>query len=241
MAETGHARNIEHFSQMISFCQGYGVTYNPSNGDLTVVKLQALLATAQSNVASVASALAPWKVAVNSRESAFEGIRKLVTRIVSNLAASGAAPNVVEDAKSIKRKIDGARKKTLPADDPATPVDESKGISVSQQSYSQIVDHFDNLVQLLTNTAAYTPNEVALKVVTLNTLSASLKTANNAVAAANTPLSNARITRNTTMYLDPKNMIDRAALVKKYVKSVFGADSPQYKQISGLEFRRPKL
>ncbi|MFN0278586.1 MAG: hypothetical protein ACKVRN_08290 [Pyrinomonadaceae bacterium] len=205
------------------------------------MKLQTLLATAQSNVAAVAAALAPWKVAVNNRETAFDGIRKLVTRIVANLAASGAPPNVIEDAKSIKRNIDGARKKALPPDDPATPVDESAGISVSQQSYSQLVDHFDNLIQLLTNTATYIPNETALKVVTLNTLSASLKTANNAVVAANTPLSNARIARNTTMYLEPKNMIDRALLVKKYVKSVFGADSPQYQQVSGLEFRRPRL
>ena len=88
MAETGHARNIEHFSQLISFCQGYGATYNPTNGDLVVAKLQTLLAQAQSNVASVAAAVAPWKTAVNSRESAFEGIRKLTTRVVNAFAAS---------------------------------------------------------------------------------------------------------------------------------------------------------
>jgi hypothetical protein len=33
MAETGHARNVEHFQQMISFCTGYGTDYDPTNDD----------------------------------------------------------------------------------------------------------------------------------------------------------------------------------------------------------------
>ena len=239
MAETGHARNIEHFSQLISFCQGYGVTYNPTNGDLTIVKLQALLTTAQANVASVATAVAPWKTAVNARENAFDGIRKLTTRVVNAFAASGAPANVIKDAKGLQKKINGARVKALPKDDPTTPVDESAGISVSQQSYTQLVDHFDNLIQLLTANG-YNPNETDIKLAPLNTLSASLKTVNTGVATAFTPLSNARITRDSTMYFGTKNLVDRASLVKAYVKSVFGGGSPQYKQVSGLEFRRPR-
>jgi len=42
MAETGHAINVANFSKMISFCEGYGATYNPTNGDLVVAKLQNL-------------------------------------------------------------------------------------------------------------------------------------------------------------------------------------------------------
>ena len=87
---------------MISFCQGYGATYNPTNGDLAVAKLQTLLAQAQSNVTAVAAAVAPWKTAVNSRESAFEGIRKLTTRVVNAFAASGTAENAIEDAKGFR-------------------------------------------------------------------------------------------------------------------------------------------
>lgn len=63
MAETGHRRNVERFSQLISFVQGYGVDYAPSN----------------AGIDGVTSALAPWKVVVNDRQNAFEGIRKLTT------------------------------------------------------------------------------------------------------------------------------------------------------------------
>jgi hypothetical protein len=238
MSETGHARNVEHFEQMISFVTGYGAAYDPANADLTIVKLQAKLADAQNGIDVVTSALAPWKVVVNDRQNVFEGIRKLTTRIVNSFAASGAPQNAIDDAKSFKRKIDGKRAETL-VDDPNTPEDESQGISVSQQSYTQLVEHFDNLIELLTN-SGYNPNEVNLQIATLNTYSASLKSANTAVMNAITPLSNARINRDDVMYADVAGLVTRAGLVKMYVKSLFGADSPQFKQISGLEFVRPR-
>lgn len=89
--------------------------------------MQAKLTAANAGIDGVTSAVAPWKTKVNERETAYEGVRKLVTRVVNSFAASGAEDNAVEDAKSIKRKIDGARATALPPDDPGTPEDESKG------------------------------------------------------------------------------------------------------------------
>lgn len=135
MAETGHARNIEHFATLIAFCQGYGGDYKPSNAAITVANLQAKLASAQAGIDGVTATVAPWKTKVNERESAYDGIRKLVTRVVNSFAASGAEDNAVEDAKGYQRKINGARADALPEDDPETPEDESQGNSVSQRSY----------------------------------------------------------------------------------------------------------
>ena len=36
-SETGHAKNIANFQDLISFCQGYGVTYNPTKESLNNV------------------------------------------------------------------------------------------------------------------------------------------------------------------------------------------------------------
>lgn len=72
MAETGHARNIERFATMISFVQGYGVTYNSANAAISVVNLQANLADANTALDGVTSALALWKVVVNERQNAFD-------------------------------------------------------------------------------------------------------------------------------------------------------------------------
>lgn len=97
-------------------------------------------------------------------------LRKLTTRVVNSFDASGAPKNAVEDAKSLKRKIDGARATALPVDDPKTPENESKSISVSQQSYTQLVEHLDNLIELLDSTGTYTPNETELQIATLQTI-----------------------------------------------------------------------
>ena len=241
MAETGHAKNIANFGTLISFVQGYGAAYAPSNPAIELTALQAKLAAAETALDGVTTALAPWKTKVNERETAFEGLRKLVTRVVNSYAASGAEKNSVDDAKAIKRKIDGARAKALPKDDPETPEDESKGNSVSQKSYTQTVEHFDTLIEFLENNSTlYNPNENDLKLTTLTARSTTLKAANTAVMSAATPLSNARLSRDVELYNETVGLVDTAALVKKYVKSLFGADSPQYKQISGLEFRKAK-
>ena len=240
MSETGHARNVHHFAQMISFVQAYGVDYQPSNTALTVANLKAKLGEAQASIDVVTSALAPWKDGVNERQNAFDGIRKLVTRVVNSFAASGAPENAVDDAKALKRKIDGARAKALPQDDKNTPADESKGGSVSQQSYTQLVEHLDNLIALLTSTGTYNPNETELQLAALNTSSASLKDANTAVMNAFTPLSTSRIARDESLYADDTGLVDLAGLVKKYVKSLYGASSPQYQQLSSLDFSRAR-
>lgn len=86
--------------------------------------------------------------------------------------------------------------------------------------------------------SGYAPNETALKVATLTTLLADMRTKNTAAINALTPLSNARIARNTILYTDGTGLVDIAGEVKKYVKSVFGGTSPQYKQVSGLKFTK---
>lgn len=203
MAETGHARNIEHFATMIGFVDGYGAAYNPSNA-------QAKLAAALTSIDAVTDAVAPWKVNVNARENEYAGIRPLVTRIVNSFAASGAEDNAIEDAKGYQRKINGARATALPKDDPETPEDESKGNSVSQRSYTQVADNFVNLIALLDADANYSPNEVDLQVATLVAKSTAMKAANEAVTTSRVPLSNARLSRNSVLYDDKTGLVELA-------------------------------
>jgi propanediol dehydratase large subunit len=115
-----------------------------------------------------------------------------------------------------------------------------KTASTSQQSYDKLIDHFAQLIATLTAEPKYIPNENELKVATLNTMLTDLRAKNTAVITATTALSNARIARDKTLYAETLGMVDTAQDVKQYVKSLFGATSPQYKQVSGLKFNRPK-
>ena len=111
-------------------------------------------------------------------------------------------------------------------------------ISSSQMSYDNRLDNLDKLIKLLSSIPLYAPNEAELKIAALTTYYNDLKAKNAAVIATSAPLSNARITRNDIMYKDTTGLCDIAIDVKSYIKSLYGASSPQYKQISGLKFTK---
>ena len=59
MAETGHARNVEHFQQMISFCTANGADYDPTNAMIELAALNTALADARTSRDDVKAAVAP--------------------------------------------------------------------------------------------------------------------------------------------------------------------------------------
>jgi hypothetical protein len=125
MAESGHARNVERFAQLISFVQGYGAAYAPSNPAITLPNLQLKLTQSQGVIDGVSSTKAPWTGAVNDRQNEFAELRPLTTRIVNSFAASGAPKNAIDDAKTLKRRIEGTRATAIPQDNPNTPGNEN--------------------------------------------------------------------------------------------------------------------
>lgn len=242
-SETGHAKNVANFEDLISFCNGYGVTYNPSKAALKIAELQILFTSAQNTINTVKSLQTAFNNATNKRIEAFKILKSLATKIINALDATDAAAQTVKDAKTINRKIQGQRastpKTTPPPTDGSTPPPD-KTISTSQQSYDQLIEHFSKLIELLTSDSNYTPNEAELTVAATQTKLAELKSANTAVVDSYTAWSNSRIERNNILYNTLTGLVPTALDVKKYVKSIFGATSPQFKQVSGLEFKTRK-
>jgi hypothetical protein len=179
--------------------------------------------------------------ATNARELAFKPLKPLATKIVNGLAATEATAQTVDDVKSTNNKIQGKRAKAVDKPDAkalAAGAEPVKTASTSQQSYDKLIDHFAQLIATLTAEPKYLPNENELKVATLNTLLTDLRAKNTAVISATTALSNARIARDKALYGETTGILDVAQDTKQYVKSLFGASSPQYKQVSGLKFTR---
>ncbi len=238
MAETGHAKQVATFEVLVSFVTAYGGDYKPSNPAIELAQLQAALALGQSVIDGVTTGMVGWKGKVNFRENQYNGVGKLSTRVVASFAMCGATENAVEDMKGFARKIAGARKKKLEIDDPNTPENEAAHNSVSQRSYTQTAEHFDNMIEMCINEPLYTPNEPELQVAALQAKSAAMKAANTGVIDSVTVLSNNRISRNDALYTDAISIYELSKLVKLYVKSLYGQGSPQFKQISGLEFKK---
>ena len=243
-SETGHAKNVANFDQLISFVAGYGATYNPSKAGIKLTALQTIATNAKTAIGAVNATIPAYSNAVSAREVAFKPISKLATRVGNAIKATDTTDQVDESAKTIIRKLQGTRatpKKT--EEEIAAAKAEGKEIieiSSSQMSYDNRLDNLDKLIKLLASVALYTPNEAELKVTALTALYNDLKAKNAAVVAAITPLSNARISRNDILYKPNTGLVDIALDTKTYIKSLFGATSSQYKQVSKLEFKAVK-
>lgn len=183
----------------------------------------------------------------NSREIAFEPLNKLTTRVINALDATDASEQTVKDAKTIARKIQGKRAVSINQNatssteiPPAESTSTIQNISASQMSYDSRIDNFNKLITSLTSETLYAPNENDLKLTALNTLLTTFKTTNTAVVNATTTHSNSLISRNTILYGDNTGLVDIAMEVKKYIKSIYGGTSSQYKQVSKLQFKKLK-
>ena len=235
--ETGHAKNIAHFEEMTIIIPSFGTRYNPSRTAIQLPQLQTKLTAAQQALDKVTSTNQEFNRVTNYRSDAFEVLRPLATAIVNALIASEASTETIKDAKGFQRKIQGRRALTskVPPVDPDIPAPVS--ISASQQSYDQLIQHLSGLIEVVKREPNYTPNETDLQVATLQTKIADLTAKNTAVATAYASISNSRIARNETLYSSSTGLVETANEVKKYIKSVFGASSPQFAQVKGIQFK----
>jgi hypothetical protein len=246
--ETGHVNNVASLNTLISRCEGFGDRYNPTNPALTITNLKAIHTGANAELENVNATKPPYINAVSDRQIIFLDMEKLSTRVLNALSSSSnVQDNVVSNSKTLIRKIRGSRKNKLalsPAAAPAIPsttvpaTDTPIQISASQQSYDQQVEHFTKLVLLASSVPAYSPNETELQSPLLIQFIAQLKNANTAVINATTPYLAAIQNRNNIMYAPKTGLVDVALAVKKYVKSVKSINHAEFRQISGLAFRK---
>ena len=245
-SETGHAKNVANFEDLIAFCTSFGPIYNPSKEALGVKALTIQLKLAQEKMGVEKKLLRTFNQQVNNRMDNTKPLKPLATRIINALGASDTSAETIKDAKTINRKIQGQRAagsvkvtETLPiaenADAPGT-----KKISVSQQSYDSIADNFNKLLALLQTEANYIPNEPDLQVNSVINTIEGLRANNRAVGDTYAGYIAGLNDRNKTLYASESGLIDTALSVKKYVLSIFAATSPEYKKVNSIKFRNFK-
>ena len=238
-SETGHAKNVANLQDLISFVIGYGATYNPTKNSLKLAELNALVAISQTNLADVITKNTAYNGKVNDRVIAFKDLKSLSTRLINALQTTDATTQKVADAKAFNKKMQGVRAKAITTPtDPNTPAPTT--ISTSQQSYDSQIQHLAGIISVLESETSYAPNETDLQIATLTAKQTDLTAKNNAVANAYTNVSNSRISRDTTLYATTTGLFDIATEVKKYVKSIYGATSPQFAQVKGIEFTKKR-
>jgi hypothetical protein len=241
--ETGHAKNVANFETLISYCNGYGADYIPANSAIQLSALNAKLQNARNAIAEVTTAETTVINAVNSRQQLFKPVKPLSTKAINALAASGASKEIIADARTIVRKLTGqaaakAAKDPEPLKEGEQPKEKHR--STSQLSFDYVIEHLSALKELLLQEPLYTPAETDIQVDSLTTKVTALRNVTSALYNADVIWGNKRVVRNEVLYTAEAGLVDTALKVKAYVKSVFGASSQQYKQISRLAFKRGK-
>lgn len=239
ISEIGHAKNVANFSEIIDHCKSYGNNYNPSKESIQIPNLETLLTNSQLAINNVTENLIAFSNATNLRQNTFNPLKKLSTKLINAVIVTNATKNTIEDAKSINKKIQGIRitpKNTTTTTTTETTTTDKKNISTSQQSYDQKIEHTNKMITLLKTIPSYNPNEKELQITTLETLLQDMKNTNDLVTKTNINLSNSRIKRNEILYHKDTGLYNIVTEIKSYIKSVFGANSPQHKQITKIKF-----
>ena len=235
-SEVGHAKNVANLQKLTEQVTVYTL-YNPPVENLTVPNLTALYSTASVKLTEVEDKRNANKNSIALRQDAFADLKSKCTKIINHLEILGLPQGTIDQAKSLNRLIQGkSLKTTAPPDENGQP---TPTISTSRQSYTQMADNFGILLQLLATITNYNPNEDDLKLANLTTYHASLMSSTQAVDQTEAQLNAKLIERDQILYADGTGLYSIAQNVKKYVKSLYGATSPEYTTVSAIKFTSP--
>ena len=234
-SETGHAKNVDNLGLLIANIASYGDRYKPTKPSILLEALKKMEADGRAAVLAVNDAMPIYSRATIERDNAFDPLGQLVTRSLNSLRASSSSEQTDEAASAIVRKIRGNRTTAKAA--AATDVKVAT-VSTSQQSYDSVIDNYERYIQYIAATPEYAPNEEDIKLPVLKALAVDLRAKNTACNNAKVAIDNARMARNRVLYTPLTGLVDVALDDKTYIKSLFGATSPEYKQVAKIDFTK---
>jgi hypothetical protein len=235
--ESGINTYLGHFRQLIDVCEGFGSSYSPVPKELQIANLKAQTRKIQTAITKVDTLLPDYLAAENARQEKFALLPPLATRVQATAIVLGLPNAIVVHIKEVVRKIRGERAHKLKPEPVDGTHEPARHVSVSQVSFNEQIEHLNQLIALVASQPAYTPAETDLTVAALNRLLTAMRSTNDAAMEAIVPLTAARQERDNLLYNDQTGMMGTALRVKDYVKAVFGANSPQYKEVRGIKFR----
>jgi hypothetical protein len=233
-SEKGHAINVANFDTLITTCKGHGSLYNPVNETIQIPQLTIKFDLAKKVLNQTEAKKALLNTAINERITEFQDLETLCTQVTNSFAVSGASKLDINDLKAINKKIQGpSKKKTTANKEAITPAQ----ISTSQQSYDSQLNFFKNFIQYLESKPIYKPNEEALRVNVLQAkyevLYLKNKNVDNALFNYNTVYND----RNRQLYDPLTGLVQISKEVKRYARSIFKSNSPEFKQLNSIEFK----
>ena len=236
--KTNATKVVAAFDQVLGHCNALGTKYNPSKESMKITALTTMLTSAQASIQAVNIAKSNLIQAVNNRHKVFDPLPAIGTRILNALIATDASPQLIADVRLYRDKFRFKRSKPAKPETsttPTPPADASRG-PVSYLDFDSKIDNLDIIIGLLKTEPLYKPNEADITIAALTTLLTTLRSSHKAVRDAQIALRNAKVARNATLYSEA-GIHGTAKRVKKYILSVFGATSEQFRSFSSIRVK----
>jgi hypothetical protein len=226
------------FNELIGFCSGFGGKYNPGRQNLRIENLQAQKEAVSLVLEKVKETKVHFINEVNERKQVFAQLPALSSRVLRAMEASGASAERLSSARMLLNSILGKAKNAPAATTKESTPSEgaiAKRSSLSMSYWSK-VDAFSQLVRMASSEPLYQPNEPELSLAGLTAKLGEMEVMNQRVSQARVQWSNAMTQRDNLLKGKEDSMKESGRLVKIYLRSVFGFNSPEYAQVKGIKF-----
>jgi exonuclease VII small subunit len=234
-----HTQQVAAWGKLLGHCNTFGDSYKPSKDSMKRTALEALLNESENQITAVHNAETFLVRTINERREAFRQLPFIGTRVVVALEATGASPDRVNEVNTIRKRF---RRQALPKKDVArnavpAPEEAPKKRKIPHGDFNSKVDNLELLISQLENGPPYAPEEEDIAITGLKQFLAKLKQCNETVAQAQLQLHVAKGKRNELLY-GKDGIYHLARLVKRYVHSVYGFKSTQFKTIRKIKFQK---
>lgn len=238
---------MTNFNKLIGFCTGLRTAYKPTRADMQIPMLQAAYDDANNAIEADRINIIALTVDGKDRVGLFQGFRPLCTRVFHALQSAGAPDEILKSARTILRKINGVRAVDIdePADNTAAGTGPggattTKHSSASHQGYNDQAEHLARLIELVKSQPSYNPNEYELSVAGLTQLLAAIVESNRKNGLSDVNRAFSRLNRKDKINNPINGIVALGNDTKAYIKSVFGARSPEYREVSKLKFLKDR-
>jgi len=237
-----HQQNVDNIEKLTKQVATFEPAYNCSEPRLSIANQLQLKLSGDEVLDGVMAAESACDDAVSARTAVFEDLDVLVTRVANGVRISEVSDQTIGQIESIVRDLRNKRAEEIipPAksEDGKEDEEQEKHNKIRNGSFGTRVENFNRLIKLLLTIAAYRPNEADLGIESLKARYEALKNANSVCISMDAIAAAARRQRQIVLYTAKTGLVPVALDSKLYVKSAYGANSPQYKSISGILFTK---
>ncbi len=229
---TGHGMNIRNFKQAIALSENFGQRYAPCNDQLSIPSMldQLRLLIRVNEIYTIA--IQQSKQLIAERDSIFKQLNKKITKLCGFAASLHEQTNFKKEVKELGDKIRGFRPRRLNGQQDDKSNDWNPALS-----YQQRTENFKKLIDLLSASPQYTPNEKSFRISYLYAEWQKMQQLNHAISEKMLTVHKARFERNRVLYDTETGVVSLMKACRNYIKALFGPGSKEYRQFSELKFR----